>query len=83
MPKITFLGGEETGDVAAVKWGDYRFVIHQPTECTDAHIVAKARGNRFFAVGDDEAPVVALDPMAKARAARAAKRAAQDDGDAA
>lgn len=73
MAKIEFLGGEETGDVARVKWGKYTFVINQPLECDDPHIVAKAKTNRFFRVDDPDEPIPA-DRMAKARAALAAKR---------
>lgn len=58
MTTITFLGGEETGDVAFVDWGRFRFHINQPVECDDPHIVAKAQGNRFFRVGG----AVASDP---------------------
>lgn len=88
MALITFLGGDETGNVAHCDWGRFRFTIGQPTECDDPHIVAKASGNRFFRVEPDavEAPpeaVVKLDPLAKARAAKAAKRASDPNGDAA
>jgi hypothetical protein len=50
MAKITFLGGPETGDVAFVDWLGFRFHIHQAVECNHPHIIAKARGNRFFRV---------------------------------
>lgn len=99
MASITFLGGEETGDVAYVDWRStngttYRFHLNQPVECDDKHIVAKASANRFFAVDGvmpkappprppvEEAERQELeafarpDPLAKARAAKAAKRAA-------
>jgi len=103
MTTITFLGGDETGNVAHCDWGRFRFTIGQPVECDDQHIIAKARKNRFFKVdggggkvsaeivpddpADDpepapepqEEPVVKLDPLAKARAAKAAKRAAEKD----
>lgn len=75
MAKITFLGGEETGDPARLLWGRFEFIYGQPVECDDPHIVRKARGNRFFRVeGDDPKP----DRMAAARAAKAAKKAAED-----
>ena len=97
MTTITFLGGEETGDVAFVDWGRFRFYIRQPTPCDDPFIVAKARNNRFFRVGEEvtaDPPkpihpldhdgdgnkggsVKAPDRMAAARAARAAKLAAE------
>jgi len=102
MTTVIFLGGEETGNVAYCDWGRFRFTIHQPVECNDPHIIAKASANRFFRVegggGKAEAaivpdepppiipvellndpipePVVKLDPLAKARAAKAAKREA-------
>jgi hypothetical protein len=88
MALVTFLGGDETGNVAHCDWGRFRFTIGQPTECDDPHIVAKATGNRFFRVESPgsqttpEAPVERIDPLAKARAAKAAKRAAEA-GDAA
>ena len=104
MAKITFLGGEETGNVGSVKWGRFTFALNLPVECDDPHIIAKASINRFFKVEggggkveaeivpDDEPtlddneplpePVVKLDPLAKARAAKAAKREAEK-GDAA
>ena len=79
MTTITFLGGEETGNVAHVDWGGYRFTIGQPVECRDPHIIAKARGNRFYRVDGeviaDPLPATKSDPLAKARAAKAAKRA--------
>jgi len=87
MTTITFLGGDETGNVDHVLWGRFRFDIRVPVECDDAHIIAKARNNRFFAVDEPvkvdpplpapDAAVVKLDPLAKARAAKAAKRAAE------
>lgn len=97
MTTITFLGGPETGDVAFVDWLGYRFTINQPVECSNAHIIAKARNNRFFRVGGEVAadPPKPIDPldhdgdgnkggsakapdrMAAARAARAAKLAAE------
>jgi len=88
MALITFLGGDETGHVAHCDWGRLRFTIVQPTECDDPHIVAKASGNRFFLVEPSavEAPpeaVVKLDPLGKARAAKAAKRASEAGDDAA
>jgi hypothetical protein len=77
MAAITFLGGEETGNVAYVDWGRYRFHIGQAVECSDPHIIAKARGNRFFQVGGlAEADPPLLTPIEKARAAKAAKKAA-------
>lgn len=80
MTTITFLGGEETGNVAYVDWCGYRFTINQPVECRDPHVIMKARANRFYRVDGGAAadpPVVArLDPLAKARAAKAAKAAA-------
>lgn len=80
MTTITFLGGPETGDVAHVDWGRFRFDIRVPVECDDPHIIAKARNSRFFRVGETiEAEVVKIDPLAKARAAKAAKRAAAQD----
>lgn len=97
MTTITFLGGPETGDVAFVDWLGYRFTINQPVACDHAHIVAKARKNRFFRVGEEVTadPPKPIDPldhdgdghkggsvkapdrMAAARAARAAKLAAE------
>jgi len=101
MATIEFLGGEETGNVGRLQWGNYVFEINKAVECSDPHIVAKARSNRFFkvdggAVVDTPAPhpldhdsdgrkggsVARLDPLAKARAAKAAKREAEK-GDAA
>lgn len=88
MTTITFLGGDETGNVAFCEWGRFRFDIRVPVECDDVHIIAKARNNRFFAVDGDaapgsevtpETPAVKLDPLAKARAAKAAKRAASHE----
>lgn len=74
MALITFLGGPETGDVAHCDWGRFKFTIGQPTECNDPHIVAKASANRFFRV-ESTPPPAREDPLAKARAAKAAKRA--------
>lgn len=79
MTTITFLGGEETGNVAFVDWGRFRFTIDQPVECDDKHIIAKARRNRFFQVDEPATPDPAreLTPIEKARAAKAAKAAAE------
>lgn len=64
MTTITFLGGEETGNVAYVDWGRFRFQIGQPVECDDPHIVAKASANRFFRVGEEaKADPPARDPL--------------------
>lgn len=66
MAKITFLGGEDTGNVGSVKWGRYTFALNLPVDCNDPHIVAKASGNRFFSVsgsgGKIEAEIVPDDP---------------------
>ena len=96
MAKILFLGGEDTGNVGSVQWGRFTFELNKWVDCDDPHIVAKACGNRFFKVDGgggqvqaeivpdepDPEPVVKIDPLAKARAAKAAKRAAEQ-GDAA
>ena len=79
MALITFLGGDETGNVAHCDWGRFKFTIGQPTECSDAHIVAKASANRFFRV-EGTPPPAREDPLAKARAAKAAKRASEAEG---
>jgi len=90
MALITFLGGPDTGNVGEVEWGRFTFALNLPVECDDPHIVAKASGNRFFRVESlgsqttPEAPpeaVVKLDPLAKARAAKAAKRASEAGDD--
>lgn len=88
MALITFLGGPDAGNVGEVEWGRFTFALNRPVECDDPHIVAKASGNRFFRVEPDavEAPpeaVVKLDPLGKARAAKAAKRASEAGDDAA
>jgi hypothetical protein len=79
MALITFLGGDETGNVAHCDWGRFKFTIGQPTECNDPHIVAKASANRFFRV-EGTPPPAREDPLAKARAAKAAKKAAEAEG---
>ena len=50
MALITWLGGEENGNVAVNEWGRFRFVINQPLEVDDPHIIGKAKANRFFRV---------------------------------
>ena len=79
MALITFLGGDDTGNVAHCDWGRFKFTIGQPTECDDPHIVAKASANRFFRV-ESTPPAAREDPLAKARAAKAAKRASEAEG---
>jgi len=79
MALIIFLGGDETGNVAHCDWGRFKFTIGQPTECNDPHIVAKASANRFFRV-EGTPPPAREDPLAKARAAKAAKRASEAEG---
>ena len=57
MTTIEFLGGEETGNVGRLKWGNYVFELNKPIECKDKNIIAKASINRFFKVrGDGTAP---------------------------
>lgn len=79
MVTIRFLGGPETGDVGHVDWGRYRFELNREVPCDDRHIIAKASVNRFFVVTHGEGDVAPPDPMAKARAAKAAKAAAKAD----
>lgn len=64
MTKITFLGGEATGNVGCVEWGRYRFELNKPVECKDDFIIGKAMSNPYFRVHDDdgEAAVVELAP---------------------
>ncbi|WP_336802500.1 hypothetical protein [Kaistia sp. MMO-174] len=68
---IEFLGGEDTGNVAETEWANpftgERVVlpIRQPVEIDPnesaflAHVVAKARKNRFFKVKDVKAKAAA------------------------
>ena len=58
MALITWLGGDENGNVAVNEWGRFRFVINQPLEVDDPHIIGKAKANRFYRV--DEAGPGAL-----------------------
>jgi len=54
MPKVTWLGDVDnpgtTENDACCSWGDYTFPVVVPVEVDDAHILGKARGNRFFRV---------------------------------
>lgn len=77
MALITFLGGDETGNVALLPWGRYVFEFNKAVKCNDRHIINKASANRFFKVEEDNPPPP--DRMAAARAARAAKKAAKPD----
>lgn len=72
--KATWLGGP--GEPEACEWMGVTFPVNEPVEITDEFMIRKAKGNPFFDVEDD-AEGEPSDRMAKARAARAAKRAAQ------
>ena len=63
MALITFLGGEETGNVGSVQWGRFEFELNKAVECGDAHIVAKASMNRFFKVEGDIPPPKKRHPL--------------------
>jgi hypothetical protein len=63
--RITFLGGDETGNVGSVKWGEYAFQLNNPTVCDDPHIIAKARANKFFRVDGDDHGQASIDKEAK------------------
>lgn len=57
MTKVKFIGGEECGNVAFTDWGGVRFKVDQwvdldPQDETQAQMISKARGNRFFEVAD-------------------------------
>jgi hypothetical protein len=56
MAKITFLGGEETGNLGTITWGNQTFELNKPVEVTDPHIIAKAVGNKFFKVSGNGSP---------------------------
>ena len=63
MTQVTWIGGDECGNVAHSDWSDprlgtVRFTINQPVDLDPsneyhAHIIQKARTNRFFAVEDE------------------------------
>lgn len=80
MPKITFTGDPRAPgrDPADCKLFGYVFPFGEPVEVEDKTIAERlARHSHFTAeaaAGEDTAPT---DRMAKARAARAAKKAAQ------
>ena len=59
MTKVTFLGGEECGNVAFTDWRGVRFPVDKavdldPKNTQHALILEKARGNRFFEVEEDK-----------------------------
>lgn len=53
MPHFVFLSGPECGDVGAVNYFGVHFPRGVAVEANDAFIVAKLRGNRFFAEAPD------------------------------
>ena len=64
MTEVTFLGGEDCGNVGHTDWtdnrgGSIRFPVNQPVDLNPndpqhAHIIKKARINRFFEVSGPE-----------------------------
>lgn len=67
MAKLTWLGEDDlhvTVDSDGVShqgagpsfnlWNGIKFPKDVPVEVTDAHMIAKSRGNKFFKVEDDE-----------------------------
>lgn len=65
--KISFLGGADTGNVGTIDWGRFTFELNKAVECDDAHIIAKAKANRFFKVEpayDPPKAVAVQKPMA-------------------
>lgn len=81
--KATWLGGP--GEPEACEWMGTTFPKDEPVEITDEFMIRKAKGNKFFVVEDDaegEAPKPSkADHLAKARAAKAAKKAAETADD--
>ncbi len=76
--KATWLGGP--GEPDECEWMGVVFPVGQPVEITNEFMIRKAKGNKFFAVEDDEPepkPSKA-DNLAKARAAKAAKAHVKD-----
>ena len=57
MAKVTWLG-EDTEEIPGPSynmWNGVKFKKDHPVEVTDAHMLMKARVNRFYKVTDDEA----------------------------
>ena len=77
--KATWLGGP--GEPEACEWMGTIFPKDEPVEITDEFMIRKAKGNKFFVVEDEaegEAPKPSkADHLAKARAAKAMKKAAE------
>jgi hypothetical protein len=67
MAKITWLGEDELHDGAAgpsfcVGFDGIKFPKGKPVEVTDKGFIAKARGNQYFEVEDDEDGFVSTHP---------------------
>lgn len=76
MAKLMWLGGE--GEADRCEWNGHVFPKGEAVDVSDAFMIRKARTNPFFVVdgGDEEVKRAAkADNLAKARAAKAAKRA--------
>ena len=72
MTKLTFLSGPDCGDVGSTAWNGVVFPANVPVELdpsnpAHAHMIGKARGNRFFAVEDgaQDADLEALRALAR------------------
>ena len=52
MAKVTWLG--EPGGASSTDWRGVHFEKGKPAEVTDADTIARAKGNRFFKVGDSD-----------------------------
>mgnify|MGYP003552877146 FL=1 len=81
--KATWLGGP--GEPDHCEWMGVIFPKGEPVEITDEFMIRKAKGNKFFVVEDEaegEAPKPSkADHLAKARAAKAMKKAAEATDD--
>lgn len=79
MAKITFSGDPRCPgtDPAKLVMHGITFPLGQAVEVADDKIVAKLRSHSHFTVDGEAEKPAKPDPMAKARAARAAKKAAE------
>jgi hypothetical protein len=61
MAKLTWLGSEDYREgetpLESCEWCGVLFTAGDKVEVTDEHMIAKARGNRFFKVEEDVLPV--------------------------
>jgi hypothetical protein len=80
MTKLTWLGTEDYREgetpLESITWCGVLFTAGDKVEVTDEWMIAKARGNRFFLVQEDDVPQSGIEPSG----AKSPAPSAREDG---